>query len=89
MGLEATTPIEEDTLCAEYLKCLLENKPIDIQKEIELLKSTSGSKFFDKNQQDVFPEKDFYMCTDINKFDFILKLENDAYIKKYPVSITD
>jgi 2-phosphosulfolactate phosphatase len=85
MGLEAISETEEDTLCANYLKCLLEDKPIDIQKEIELLKSTSGSKFFDKRQSDVFPEKDFYLCTEINKFNFILKLENDGYLKKYPM----
>ena len=55
--------------------------------EIQKLKMTSGAKFFDKNQQDVFPEKDFYLSTEINKFNFVLKLEKDKetgleYIKK-------
>ncbi|MDR1702796.1 MAG: 2-phosphosulfolactate phosphatase [Sporomusaceae bacterium] len=85
MGLDAKRETEEDTLCAQYLKCLLENKSIDIYREIELLKTTSGSKFFDPAQQDVFPEKDFYLCTEINKFDFILKLEENAYIRKYQI----
>jgi 2-phosphosulfolactate phosphatase len=85
MGLDAAEETEEDTLCAEYIKCLLENKSIDIYKEIELLKSTSGSKFFDSAQKNVFPEKDFYLCTDINKFNFILKLDDGRYIKKYPI----
>ena len=90
MGLRAIQPIEEDTLCAEYIKSLLENKAFDIKKQIEKLKSTSGSKFFDKNQQNVFPEKDFYLSTEIDKFNFVLKLErgkNFDYMKKINVNV--
>ena len=61
MGLEATSQTEEDNLCAYYIKSLLEDKPIELFDEIQKLKMTSGAKFFDKNQQDVFPEKDFYL----------------------------
>ena len=75
MGLEALTETEEDTLCARYIKSLLEGTHIDMDKEIERLKYTSGAKFFDKSQNDVFPEKDFYMCTELDKFDFVLKLK--------------
>ena len=45
--------------------------------EIQKLKVTSGAKFFDKDQQEVFPEKDFYLSTEINKFNFVLKLVED------------
>lgn len=87
MGLEAISQTEEDNLCAYYIKSLLENKPIELEKEIENLKITSGAKFFDKNQQEVFPEKDFYLSTETNKFNFVLKLEKDEetgldYIRK-------
>ena len=75
MGLGGVSPIEEDTLCAEYIKSLLEGNPIDLTSGIENLKITSGAKFFDHSQQDVFPEKNFYMSTDVDKFNFILKLE--------------
>ena len=88
MGLEAKRPIDEDTLCAEYIKSLLENRKIDIKKEIENLKYTSGAKFFDKSQQDVFPEKDFYLSTEVDKFNFVLKLERGKdfdYMKKINV----
>lgn len=74
MGLDALYPTEEDTLCALYIKSLLENKEIDIKSEAKKLKFTSGAKFFDKAQNDVFPEEDFNMCIDIDKFDFVLKL---------------
>ena len=70
-------PTEEDTLCARYIKSLLENtdNTINMEKEIESLKNTSGAKFFDKEQNDVFPENDFYLSTEINKFKFVLKVE--------------
>lgn len=77
MGLEAVSQTEEDNLCAYYIKSLLEDKDIDITNEIKKLKVTSGAKFFDKDQQEVFPEKDFYLSTEINKFNFVLKLVED------------
>ena len=75
MGLEAISPTEEDTLCANYIKSILLGTQLDMQKEIESLKYTSGAKFFDKSQNDVFPKKDFYMCTDVDKFNFVLRLK--------------
>lgn len=87
MGLAAIEPTDEDTLCAEYIKAVLEGREneIDLVKETEKLKFTSGAKFFDKAQNDVFPENDFYLCTECNKFDFAMKLTNDeeyGYMKK-------
>ena len=73
MGLEAVSETEEDTLCAEYIKSLILGTEIDMETEIEKLKVTSGAKFFDKSQNDVFPENDFHMCTEVDKFDFVLR----------------
>lgn len=75
MGLNGTIETEEDTLCAKYIQSLLEHKEIDISKEIEDLKYTSGAKFFDLEQTD-FPMEDFAYCTRCNIFDFVLVLEN-------------
>lgn len=75
MGLEALAPTEEDTLCARYIKSLLEGTEIDMESEIDSLRYTSGAKFFDKAQNDVFPEADFGMCTELDKFDFVLRLK--------------
>lgn len=81
MGWAAQYPTEEDTLCAEYIKSIIEGEPFDIRSGVESLKHTSGAKFFDPNQNDVFPKEDFFMCTDVDKFDFVLKLEN-GYMKR-------
>jgi len=87
MGLDAKSETEEDTLCALYIKSILENTQLDMKSEIEKLKYTSGAKFFDKAQQDVFPEPDFHMCTELDKFDFILKLKKNPDGMDYMVKI--
>ena len=88
MGLEAKAPTEEDTLCAEYLKSLLEGRSIDLEAGIANVKVTSGAKFFDETQNDVFPRMDFFHCTQVDKFDFALELETTGtelahVVKKY------
>lgn len=83
-------PSDEDILCAKYIKGMLENKSLNnFEEEIEKLKTTSGSKFFNKLKQNDFPNRDFYLCTEVNKFNFILKVEkdlkNNLYIEKIEV----
>ena len=82
MGLEALSQTEEDNLCAYYIKSILEGTSIDMQPEIEKLKYTSGAKFFDKAQNSVFPEADFGMCTQLDKFDFVMKMTENGIMKK-------
>ena len=79
MGIETLYEAEEDTLCALYIKSLLEDKPLlDMNERIEHLKSTTGKKFFDEAQQSVFPKDDFRLSTDLNRFNFVLKVERRA-----------
>ncbi len=72
---------DEDTLCAEYIKALLERREINLKEKIEKLKETGGAKFFDKKMNDVFPQKDFELCTMANRFNFVLKYirHNEQY----------
>ena len=68
----------EDYLCARYLQSLLEDRPLaDLQDRIEALKQTTGAKFFDSQQQQVFPEQDFHLCTRVNTVPFFLRLTTD------------
>lgn len=91
MGLEAISQTKEDNLCADYIKSLLEETSMNLKEEIEKLKVTSGAKFFDKSQQEVFPEKDFYLSTEVDKFNFVLKLEKSQngldYVRKINVCV--
>lgn len=77
MGLDAKAETAEDTLCAEYIKSILEGSPIKLEDRIEKLKFTSGAKFFDKALQDVFPEEDFWLSTKPDIFRFALRLEKE------------
>ena len=74
MGLSAKVQTEEDNLCACYIKSLLEGTPIELHDEIQMLKRTSGRKFFEKAKQNDFPEADFYLCTEADRFPFIMKV---------------
>jgi 2-phosphosulfolactate phosphatase len=78
MGLAGVDPTDEDTLCAEYIKSLLEDQPLeDLAKRIEALKSTDGAKFFDPAQQSVFPQRDFELATMVDICPFVLRLTRD------------
>ena len=74
MGLAGIEPTREDTLCAEYIKALVEGTPIDLAAGIEECKQTSGAKFFDPNDT-IFPEEDFWLSVEADKFDFVLHVE--------------
>jgi 2-phosphosulfolactate phosphatase len=73
MGYDAISPADEDILCANYIKSIIENKSIDITQQIEELKNTSGRRLFLEENQNHSPYTDFYFCTSLNKFNFVLK----------------
>ena len=78
MGKAGLEPAEEDELCAAYIQSLLEGQEMpEIGRKLRSLAQGGGRHFFDPAQQEVFPEKDFWMCIDRNRFDFVLKVERD------------
>ena len=79
MGLAGEEETDEDTLCARYIKSILEDAPIaDMAAEIKHLSETDGAKFFDPAQQDVFPEADFHLSTQVDRFDFVLRYSRES-----------
>ncbi len=78
MGREGLEEAEEDELCAVYLRSLLEGRPMgDIDERLKGLRQGGGKHFFDPENQEVFPEKDFWMCIDRDRFDFVLSVQKD------------
>jgi 2-phosphosulfolactate phosphatase len=75
MGYSALYPTEEDTFCAEYIRNSLLGLPNDIKDITNRIKQTSGQRLFEAKNQAHSPEKDFYLCMDLGKFDFVLKAE--------------
>jgi 2-phosphosulfolactate phosphatase len=71
-------PTEEDELCAQYLKSLLEDAPMtDIAGKADALRFSEGKKFFDPSQQDVFPEGDFELCVRPDCFHFVIEVKKE------------
>ncbi len=79
MGLSGERETEEDTLCAEYIAALLRGEEPDISAEIADLANTSGKKFFDSANAEVFPQRDFEMSTQLDRFPFALKVKRGEY----------
>jgi len=85
MGYACQHPTDEDTLCATYIKNELEGNSNDFVAMIEQIREGDGSRFFDPGKQDWSPENDFKLCLDLNRFDFVLKVEREGdlnYLQK-------
>ncbi len=78
MGKEGLAPAEEDELCALYMASLVNGSGMpDIDERLQALRTGGGRHFFDPDLRDVFPEKDFRMCTERDRFDFVIRIEKD------------
>lgn len=75
MGYRAIISSEEDLLCAEIITKMLNNQPYDFEEKISDLRNSSGKRFFNPDNIDFSPPTDFFLCTILNKFNFVLKAE--------------
>jgi 2-phosphosulfolactate phosphatase len=75
MGYRAAVSAEEDLLCAEMIYSRLKNQNRIFEKRVSELQSSSGKRFFNPVNIDFSPPTDFFLCTMIDKFNFILKAE--------------
>ena len=73
MGYRATHSADEDVLCAEIISDELNDGITDYTGRISDLQKTSGKRFFDPLNIDFSPPTDFFLCTMLNKFDFVLQ----------------
>jgi 2-phosphosulfolactate phosphatase len=78
MGHEAAERCQEDDACAEILAARLSGHSIDENALIEGLRhAPSARKFFDP-ACDWAPAGDFDRCTQLDRFDFVLRLDRDV-----------
>lgn len=98
MGYACEYPTDEDTLCAEWIKNELETPPglpsrggeksKRFAEMVEIIRYGSGARFFDPGKQSWSPQADFELCLDLNRFDFVLKVECDNdlnYLRKIEI----
>jgi 2-phosphosulfolactate phosphatase len=88
MGTNATSPADEDELCAAYIKSLLEDAPLNIAEEAAALRDGAGAKFFNPDTQEIFPEPDFWMCSKYDLFDFVIRVTpKEDYFETEKISV--
>lgn len=89
MGYRGEISAEEDLLCAEIIKANLENRTMNVDKLVRDLKDSSGKRFFLPENISFSPPTDFFLCTMINRFDFVLKavMRSDGNIELEPIKI--
>jgi len=75
MGHEAAERCDEDDLCAQLLQQRLAGERPSVAEVTHRLRSAaSAQKFFDP-LCDWAPQRDFELCTQVDAFDFVLRLE--------------
>lgn len=73
MGYAGSQPADEDILCAQYIKNSLEGIEPDFDQMVKIIKNGTGKRLFKPENQDHSPVADFYLCMNINAFNFIIK----------------
>ena len=85
MGWNAEELAEEDELCAEYIKSILDGEDItNMDERVAALQFKGGEHFFDPETQHIFPEPDFWMCIKYDRFPYVLEISKDeiGYVTK-------
>jgi 2-phosphosulfolactate phosphatase len=78
MGHEARENCDEDDICAELLHSRLTGNPMPTDGIRERLRAASSAqKFFDP-ACDWAPERDFELCTRVDEFNFVLRLDTSS-----------
>lgn len=77
MGYSCRYPTDEDTLLAVYVKNELEGKPNDFTAMVEQIRNGDGARFFAPEKQEWAPAADFDLCLSLNRFNFVLKVEQE------------
>jgi 2-phosphosulfolactate phosphatase len=88
MGYATQFPTDEDTFLAEYIQAKLEGRQVDFEAMAEDLRNGAGARFFSPEKQSWAPAADFGLCLDINRFNFVLKVEKEkdlVFLKKIDV----
>jgi 2-phosphosulfolactate phosphatase len=89
MGYRASVSAEEDILCAHFIADRLKGGKAGFDGKIDALRVGSGKRFFEPGNIEFSPPTDFFLCTVVDRFDFVLKAENrpDGHVElvKLPV----
>ena len=82
MGFENREPADEDTLCAEYIRSILQGGGFDKYAAYQKLKTGSGARFMDARNAAFSPPEDFELCMVYDRFDFAIRVDTDEQGRK-------
>jgi 2-phosphosulfolactate phosphatase len=86
MGKAAKERSAEDDLCAEVLRARLSGEGYDVSGVRAQLRESPAAKAFFNPEATWAPQGDFDLCTDVDRFGFVLRLKNGspghAYLEK-------
>jgi len=88
MGYSCQYPTDEDTLLGIYIKNELEGKTNDFTAMVEQIRTGAGARFFSPEKQEWAPKADFDLCLSLNRFNFVLKVEQENgvnYLRKITI----
>jgi 2-phosphosulfolactate phosphatase len=87
MGYRACETADEDVFCAEYMSDKLSGVEPDFDSTRSILQLSAGQRFFNPANLQHSPPSDFFLCTDLNRFDFVLKAvkSDNGYIELFKV----
>jgi 2-phosphosulfolactate phosphatase len=77
MGYSCQYPTDEDTSLAVYIKNELEGIPNNFSAMVEKIRKGDGARFFAPEKQEWSPQADFDLCLSLNRFNFVLKVEQE------------
>jgi 2-phosphosulfolactate phosphatase len=85
MGYSCQYPTDEDTLLAVYIKNELEGEVNDFDAMVDQIRKGDGARFFAPEKQEWAPAADFDLCLSLNRFNFVLKVDQQNgqnYLRK-------
>lgn len=78
MGTGGVEKNIEDELCANYIDSILRGECLpELEEKIKDLRYRGGEHFFVAENQWVFPQEDFWMCTKHDVFPFVIQVVKD------------
>jgi 2-phosphosulfolactate phosphatase len=78
MGNSGLRPASEDLCCAEYIESALKGGRSDFEAMVAEIRNADGRRFFDPALAEIYPSRDFSLCMDLDRFDFVLRVETCA-----------
>lgn len=83
MGYEGLRSTQEDEFCANYIENELKGYNSNFMEMVEILRHGDGARLLDPKNSEHSPASDFDLCLQINRFNFVLKVNKDMHGRHY------